>query len=83
MKIDKEPYQGMPIDLADDLLEGAAKISKYVFGCSGKKARRKIYYLAQKCRFPVFRLGSVLCARKSVVLGWIKGQEERALPPKD
>jgi hypothetical protein len=62
-------------ELADDLLCGAHEISKFIYGRKG--SRRKIYYLAEASRLPVFRIGSVLCARKSVVLGWIAGQENR------
>jgi hypothetical protein len=35
--------------------------------------------LAECTRLPVFRLGAVLCARRSVLLGWIAAQENRAL----
>jgi hypothetical protein len=67
-----------PHELADDLLRGADEISQFIFGRKG--SRRKIYYLAETSRLPVFRLGSVLCARKSVVLRWIAGQESRVQP---
>jgi hypothetical protein len=36
-----------------------------------------VYYLAECSRLPVFRLGSVLCARKSALLQWISRQESR------
>jgi len=68
------------IELADDLLRGADEIAEFIFGKS-KSGRRKVYYLAECTRLPVFRLGSVLCARRSVLLKWISGQESRALPP--
>lgn len=61
-------------ELAEDLLRGADEIAEFVFG---KKLRRRIYYLAESTVFPVFRIGSMLCARKSVVLRWIAGQESR------
>lgn len=64
--------------LGDDLLHGADEIAAFVFGERG--SRRKIYYLAECARLPVFRLGSMLCARKSVLMGWIAGQESRAMP---
>lgn len=63
--------------LADDLLCGADEIAQFLFGPSG--SRRKVYYLAACTRIPVFRLGTKLCARRSVLLGWIAGQENRAL----
>ena len=61
-------------ELADDLLRGAEEIAKFIFGAE-RGSRRKVYYLAECCRLPVFRLGSVLCARKSVLVSWISGQE--------
>jgi hypothetical protein len=71
--------QTLPIstqpELADDLLRGADEIARFIFG--GARARRKVYYLAECTKLPVFRLGSVLCARKSVLLNWIADQEQR------
>jgi hypothetical protein len=64
-----------PSELADDLLRGADEIAAFIFG--DRESRRKVYYLAECCRLPVFRLGSMLCARQSVLLNWISGQESR------
>jgi len=64
-------------DFANDLLCGADEIAKFLFGPNG--SRRKVYYLAACTRIPVFRLGTKLCARRSVLLGWIASQESRAL----
>jgi hypothetical protein len=64
-----------PAPLGDDLLRGADEIAAYVFGPRG--SRRKIYYLAETSHLPVFRLGSMLCARRSVIERWIAGQESR------
>lgn len=61
--------------LADDMLRGADAIATFIFGTPG--SRRKIYYLAETSHLPVFRLGSVLCARRSVLMQWIAGQENR------
>lgn len=66
-------------ELADDLLRGADEIATFIFGERG--SRRKVYYLAETSHLPVFRLGAVLCARKSVLLRWISGQESRVKPP--
>lgn len=63
-------------ELADDILRGADEIAKFIFGERG--SRRKVYYLAECTKLPVFRLGSVLCARRSVLLNWIEGQENRS-----
>jgi hypothetical protein len=63
--------------LADDLLRGADQIAEFLFGNPGE--RRKIYHLAESSRLPGFRLGSVLCARKSTLTTWIAEQERRAI----
>lgn len=61
--------------IAEDILRGADEIARFVFGSS--KHRRKIYYYATnaKVRMPVFRIGAVICARKSKLLQWIEQQE--------
>jgi hypothetical protein len=68
-----------PPELASDLLRGADAIAEFLFG--SREERRKVYHLAEKSRLPVFRLGSVLCARKSVLLQWIGEQEKRGWQP--
>jgi hypothetical protein len=73
-----------PDKLADDLLRGAEAIAEFLYGDAGQ--RRKVYHLAETSRLPIFRLGSVLCARRSVLLKWIAEQEQRgwrgAAPPR-
>lgn len=64
-------------EFAADLLCGADEIAKFLFGPRG--GRRKVYYLAACTRIPVFRLGTKLCARRTVLLSWISAQENRAL----
>ncbi|KPQ04301.1 MULTISPECIES: hypothetical protein [Paracoccaceae] len=61
--------------LAEDLLRGADAIALFVFGDA--KERRKVYYYASeaKVRMPTFRMGNVICARKSRLLDWIEQQE--------
>ncbi len=63
------------LELANDLLRGAAEIAEYVFG--SRQLRRKIFHLTSSSNFPAFKLGSMICARKSILLKWIKDQEER------
>jgi hypothetical protein len=72
------PKPDLSQELADDMLRGADEIAEFIFG--NRSHRRKVYYLAECTRIPVFRLGSVLCARRSVLLHWIAGQEGRAYP---
>ena len=64
-------------NLANDLLRGADQIAEFLFG--DRSERRKVYHLAEKSCLPVFRLGSVLCARKSILMTWIEQQERRAV----
>ena len=59
--------------LAGDILHGAAEIARFVFGSAD--FRRKVYGLIQRDTLPHFRIGKGLCARKSVLLRWIGGQE--------
>ena len=61
--------------LAEDLLRGADAIALFVFGDA--KERRKVYYYASeaKVRMPTFRMGNVICARKSKLIDWIERQE--------
>ncbi len=71
-----EPEAGDVPPLGFDLLRGADQIAEFMFGTPTE--RRKIYHLADTKKLPVFRLGSLLCARKSTLLSWIKAQESAA-----
>ncbi len=59
---------------ADDLLEGAEEIALFMFGSSDK--RRRVYHLAARSHLPLFRLGEVICGRRSTLLAWIAEQEK-------
>jgi hypothetical protein len=61
--------------LAPDLLRGASEIAGFMFGEA--TLRRRVYHLAETSRLPVFKLGAVLCARRSVLMAWIAAQEKR------
>lgn len=63
--------------LAPDLLRGAEEISEFLFGT--RDQRRKVYHLAETTKLPVFRLGSLVCARRSVLMEWIASQERRGM----
>jgi hypothetical protein len=66
---------------AGDLLRGADEIAEFLFG--DRKLRRKVYHLAAS-RLPVFKLGgSMLCARKSVLLKFVGDQERRGRKDED
>jgi hypothetical protein len=62
-------------DFAQDLLRGAEEIAEFLFG--DQKLRRQVYHLAATSTLPTFKLGSMICARKSVLLKWVEDQEGR------
>jgi hypothetical protein len=61
--------------LAEDLLRGAAEISEFFYGDASPPNRKQIYHLADTGTFPAFRMGAILCARKSTLMAYIEGQE--------
>jgi hypothetical protein len=63
-------------EFAQDLLRGADEIAKFIFG-EEPGSRRKVYHLVATSNLPVFKLGSMICARKSILLQWVRQQEER------
>lgn len=67
----------MADDLANDLLRGGDEIAEFMFGDPEK--RRKVYYLAERKLIPAFRMGDILCARRSTLLEHIRKQEAAAL----
>ena len=64
--------------IADDLLEGAEEIARFMFGTASK--RRRVYHLAAHSNLPVFRLGEIICCRKSTLREWIDEQEKATRP---
>jgi hypothetical protein len=62
-------------EFGSDLLRGAGEIAYFFF--KDRKRRREIYHLVATSRLPVFKLGSMICARRSVLLMWVQDQEER------
>jgi hypothetical protein len=64
--------------LADDLLRGAEEIACFIYRSPDESNRRRIYYASDKHGLPTFRLGGVMCARKSTILKWIADQEQMA-----
>jgi hypothetical protein len=60
-------------EFARDLLRGAEEIAQFLYG--DPELRRKVYHLVAT-NLPVFKLGSMICARKSVLLKWGKDQEK-------
>jgi hypothetical protein len=66
-----------PPSLGDDLLRGAEAIAEFLFG--DRRERRKVYYLMGEAsvQLPHFRLGTIICARKSTLVRWIEASEAR------
>lgn len=60
---------------SQDLLRGADEIAAFLYG--DRAQRRKVYHLATTSKLPIFKLGSMICARRSVLLQWIADQEMR------
>ena len=52
--------------LSDDLLTGAREISLFIYGTEDD--RRKVYYLSESGILPTFRMGRIICARRSSIL---------------
>lgn len=67
-----------PGTLAPDLLRGAEEIAAFLYG-SGRE-RRKVYHLVETARLPHFRLGNLVCARRTTLMAWIEEQESRGRP---
>jgi hypothetical protein len=55
--------------LADDLLVGAEAIARFVYGAADPVAIRRVYHAGAAGHLPVFKLGRLLAARKSKLLG--------------
>lgn len=64
-------------NLADDLLDGAEEIAIFLFGDA--KFKRRVYHLCDKGELPVFRLGSGINARRSVLRKLIEQKEATAM----
>jgi len=60
-------------EFSKDLLRGAAAIAVFIFG--DRKHRRKVFHLWATSRAPFFKMGSMICARRSVLLKWVADEE--------
>jgi hypothetical protein len=61
-----ENSQGIQHQLAGDIIFGAEAIASSL-GVS----RRRVYYLVSRSLIPVFRIGHVVCARRSTLSRWL------------
>ena len=57
--------------LSDDLIYGAEAIADFL-----GMARRQVYHAAAQDHLPIFRIGSMLCCRKSTLANWIVEREQ-------
>ena len=67
---------GTETEFATDMLRGAEEIADFLFG--RRDERRKVYHLAATSRLPTFKLGSMICARRSTLMQWVEDQERRS-----
>ncbi len=66
-------------EFSQDLLRTAALIALFLFG--SREMTRRVYHLAATSNLPVFKLGSILCARRSTLTQWIIEQESKRRGP--
>ena len=59
--------------IAADILRGADDIAAFL-GLD----KRAVYHAASRNKLPTFRLGAIICARRSTLMAWIAEQEKRA-----
>jgi hypothetical protein len=62
-------------EVASDILRGADEIAQFLFG--QKRFRRRVYALVERKELPIFRIGAIIRARRSVLLQWIEAQERK------
>lgn len=72
-----------PGTIGEDLMRGADEIRVFLFGetAQDKQAEadtRAVYHLATKGELGLFKLGGVLCGRKSTILAAIEHKERSA-----
>ncbi|GLH77036.1 hypothetical protein SSBR45G_19440 [Bradyrhizobium sp. SSBR45G] len=64
---------------ARDLQRGAAQIATFFHDKVDDRAIRATFHLLEKHRLPAAKLGSMWCARRSVISAWLWSQEIRVL----
>lgn len=57
-------------DLSDDIVIGADAIAAFV-----GLTRRQVYGCVARGTMPIFKIGALVCARRSSILLWIEEQE--------
>lgn len=63
-----------------DILHGCEEIARFLFNKDDAAHQRKIYRLHaldKRPKFPTFKMGGVLCARRSSIQKYIEDQENK------
>jgi hypothetical protein len=76
----REISDGPGNTLIDDILRTCEAIALH--WCGDERKWRKIDHLCTTGRFPHFREGTIICARKSVIDRWVALQESYAMQGK-
>lgn len=67
---------------SNDLLHGADAIAEFLLGKTDRRARRRVYHLSESDGLPTFKLGGIVCSRKSDINAWLEkkaaGKEKAA-----
>ncbi len=63
-----------PLIVCDDLLIGGSAIAKELH-----TTRHRVYRLAAQGRIPFFRMGNVVCARRSTLAEFMSSEEKKNL----
>lgn len=63
-----------PQELAEDLLHGARSIAGYL-----GLTQKQVYAHFERGHLPCFRIGAIICLRRSTLLDWIAQQEATAV----
>lgn len=61
------------LEAPPDVLKGAAEIATFLLGSAAR--RREVYHLVEQGILPHFKLGSIICARRSTLTSWIARME--------
>ena len=61
-------------NISADILRGAEAIDEYL-----GFPRRAVYHAVSKGHLPSFRVGDIVCARKSTLAAWIAQQEAKTV----
>ncbi|MBP1297402.1 DNA-binding protein [Bradyrhizobium elkanii] len=63
-----------------DILHGCDEIARFLFNKDDTQHQRKVYRLHaldKRPRFPTFKMGGVLCARRAAIQKYIEDQENK------